>query len=200
MEEEEASPGQVQCQIPSVQVTPQLAVQEDFDLSPLSESSHDRPCSSKQFDPDLEPAASNYPSTIHRSKSKESIDSVKCCLTETEFSDWTENSLAGDVLNELDASYRHPAPLESSKKSRLPQLKMPSSGHPQKKTESKPEPLKPFVHIPIVDDFKFADDGADQAPELPTTGPPDSPTEPTVTFVFDFIEIAEKKRKRKRFS
>lgn len=70
-------------------VQPKLAVQEDFDLSPSSEVVHD-----------IVPEKS---SNLHRAPSKESVDSAKFALTETEFSDWgADNSLGGDLDGELD--------------------------------------------------------------------------------------------------
>ncbi len=74
---------------------PKLALQEDFDLSPSNETA----------DASLmaELASLPPPPPIPRSQSRESIDSSKLALTETEFSDWADNSLGGDLNSELDS-------------------------------------------------------------------------------------------------
>ncbi len=65
---------------------PKLAMQEDFDLSPSSEKI------------DLPEKLTTWA----RSLSKESVDSSKFAMTETEFSDWADNSLGGDLDAELN--------------------------------------------------------------------------------------------------
>lgn len=78
---------------------PKLALQEDFDLSPSNETT----------DASLmaELASLPPPPPIPRSQSRESIDSSKLALTETEFSDWADNSLGGDLNSELDSDPVH---------------------------------------------------------------------------------------------
>lgn len=161
-----------------MKINPLLAVQEDFDLSPLGESVIGSP---------PECGGSNW--ILRRTKSRESVDSAKFCLTETEFSDWTENSLAGDahselgVLDALDVDY--------SEASKLP-LKHPASGSYLSEKKKPVVELAPVVvDIPIFDDLKFADDCAavvDTPPQLPSVGPPDSPTSLSpVNVHLDFI-------------
>ena len=66
---------------------PKLAMQEDFNLSPTSEKA-DTPIQSAP--------------TLARTRSRESVDSAKFAMTETEFSDWADNSLGGDLDAELE--------------------------------------------------------------------------------------------------
>ena len=152
-----------------MKINPKLAIQEDFDLSPLSESAIGSPMDYTGS------AGSNW--ILRRTKSKESVDSAKFCLTETEFSDWTENSLAGDahselgVLDALDVDY--------SETSKLPPKLPPPSSYLSEKKKPVVELAPVVVDIPIFDDLKFADDGTgvtDTPPQLPSVGPPDSPT------------------------
>ena len=71
----------------AVAVRPKLAVQEDFDLSPVSDSN--------DLIDEVMPTSA-VAIGITRSKSRESIDSSKYGLTDHDFSDWAENSLGGD--------------------------------------------------------------------------------------------------------
>ena len=123
---------------------PQLAVQEDFDLSPHSET---RDSILNGRDP--------LSTGMARARSKESVDSLKFAMTETEFSDWADNSLAGDLDGELDLD-----PEPAVKEERLPPLPAESP--------SIDVPSKPLVNgTSNFDDIEFADDSEGNLPVVP---------------------------------
>ena len=121
---------------PQKRINPQLAIQEDFDLSAGSESGRE-----------VMDALSDDCSGLRRIKSRESVDSGKFCLTETEFSDWADNSLGGDIEIELDI---HPA----SKKDITTQ-------------GSFGDNIEVGKDFPVLDDIEFADGGEDRVPDVP---------------------------------
>lgn len=106
---------------------PQLAVQEDFDLSPCSEATGNGPVAA---------AAASAP--LVRSRSRDSVDSGKLGLTETELSDWADNSLAAEL--DVDSE-----PVKLAKP-------------PPELPKSKPPPLSNGPQTQL-DDIEFADDG-----------------------------------------
>lgn len=150
-------------------VQPQLAVQEDFDLSPTNEAVD---------------VSDRRPSPLVRARSKESIDSSKFAMTETEFSDWADNSLGGDLDAELDID---PEPVKQTavKEQMIPSLTSPDT------------PVKSLNNgASNLDDIEFADDSEGRivdlkgytklVEEIPT---PDKPTSPPVsqsTFIYQF--------------
>ena len=131
---------------------PKLAVQEDFDLSPTSEPTDSSP----------------KPAAVVRSRSRESVDSSKFAMTETEFSDWADNSLGGDLDAELDID---PEPLKASKNSIPSEI-----------------PAKPLNNgAANLDDIEFADDSEERvldfkgyAKLVEEVATPDKPAPPLV--------------------
>jgi len=89
----------------AVAVRPKLAVQEDFDLSPVSDSN--------DLIDEIMPTSA-VAIGITRSKSRESIDSSKYGLTDHEFSDWAENSLGGDLDGGVVKPFKSTVPEHST--------------------------------------------------------------------------------------
>ncbi|KAI9560901.1 hypothetical protein GHT06_011855 [Daphnia sinensis] len=140
---------------------PQLAMQENFDLSPSSEKA-DLP--EKRL------------AVVTRTLSKESVDSSKFALSEAEFSDWADSSLRGDLDAELSmnpASAKQMAPKEP----------------PKIKSSTETPSAKPDITLDNgpsnFDDIEYADNSEEQAvdlngytplvEELPTPDKPDTP-------------------------
>lgn len=148
---------------------PQLAVQEDFDLSPCSEQVDNPPVTGQ----------------VPRSKSRESVDSGKLGLTETELSDWADSSLAGEL--DLDTE---PVKLAKETRPELPKSNPPalSNGPSTQSTQSAQ-----------LDDIEFADDGDELSevkdkPEKDEEAPVPVKTldkTPVKTQVSDFVQEFE---------
>ncbi|XP_046461046.1 F-actin-monooxygenase MICAL3-like isoform X11 [Daphnia pulex] len=136
---------------------PKLAMQEDFDLSPSSEKI------------DLPEKLTTWA----RSLSKESVDSSKFAMTETEFSDWADNSLGGDLDAELNID---PEPVKQT------------AAKEQARPSETPA-AKPAVSVnngsTNLDDIEYADDSEERVvdfkgytnlvEETPTPEKPDTP-------------------------
>lgn len=119
-------------------VQPKLAIQEDFDLSPNSETA------------DL-PGKPTLP--LARALSKESVDSSKFAMTETEFSDWADNSLGGDLDAELEID---PEPVKTSAVKVVGDM-----------ASSPDSPVKPLSNgCTNLSDIEFADDSEERSLDL----------------------------------
>lgn len=130
-----------------IPVQPQLATQEDFDLSPSSEMHKDMPVSVASTTNSEKPLSSTV--EIPRTPSCQST------ITDSELSDWT----AADELN-LDS----PEDLEQKGKPALPTTEPPLSDDEQLVSKSDARPQLPKKHLD--DDFGFADES-----EAPSVGP-----------------------------
>ncbi|XP_059350656.1 F-actin-monooxygenase MICAL3-like isoform X8 [Daphnia carinata] len=135
---------------------PQLAMQENFDLSPSSEKV-DLP--------------EKLAAVLTRTRSRESVDSSKFALSETEFSDWADTSLRGDLDVELNVN---------------PGAKQMATKEPPMSSTETPS-AKPTLDkgTSNFDDIEYADNSEEQAvdlngytplvEELPTPDKPDTP-------------------------
>ena len=131
----------------SIPVQPQLATQEDFDLSPSSEMHKEPPVSVTSATSSEKPASSTV--EIPRTPSCQST------ITDSELSDWT----AADELN-VDS----PEDLEQNGKPALPTTEPPLSDDEQLVSKSGPRRQLSKKHLD--DDFDFADES-----EAPSVGP-----------------------------
>ena len=143
---------------------PKLAMQEDFDLSPSSEKI------------DLPEKLTAWA----RSLSKESVDSSKFALTETEFSDWADNSLGGDLDAELNID---PEPVKQ-------QMGVKENARP-----SEIHVAKPAVTVnngaTNFDDIEYADDSEERVVDfkgytnlIEETPSPEKPSTPIIVIAF----------------
>lgn len=142
---------------------PKLAMQEDFDLSPSSEKI------------DLPEKLTTWA----RSLSKESVDSSKFAMTETEFSDWADNSLGGDLDAELNID---PEPVKQT------------AAKEQARPSETPA-AKPAVSVnngsTNLDDIEYADDSEERVVDfkgytnlVEETPTPEKPDTPVVIILF----------------
>lgn len=138
---------------------PQLAIQENFDLSPSSEKV------------DLPEKLSTV---MTRTFSDDSVESSKLALSETEFSDWAGNSLRGDLDVELNIDPEPTKQIISKESSKIINLKEKASANVTLNNGTS-----------NFDDIEYADNSEEQeldlngytplVEELPTPDKPDTP-------------------------
>ena len=149
---------------------PKLALQEDFDLSPSSEASH---CQ-------VQPERPEQPSTnLARAPSKESVDSSKFAMTETEFSDWTgaDNSLEGELdMDSLEGGVLEPSKQDRTQDRVAPDVAGGAHLHEDigfaDESEAPPLSLKGYTklveEVPSPVDVKQLDKSVEESPDLPS--------------------------------